>query len=193
MSNQVPKIDCLPGADCGVVDWDGELKASDGLLRELVRKRLSGREESAVDDIMQEVAIAAHTLPSGKVAPESAGAWLRQVAVNKVRDLWRKVERRDRLQCEFGQVDENAPRSPYEWVMAMEETQLIDGALDQLSPEERRLLERKYLERLSCREISIEEGMKEKAVEYRLGKARQTMRALLKKMIESPELTKNEQ
>lgn len=186
MSDQFPKTISRPGSGHSVVDWDRALKDYNQMLRQLVSKRLTGRGESAVDDVLQEVAIAAHAAPKGSVAPEKVEAWLKQVAVNKVKDLWRKVERKDRLQADLHQEEittKQQPDSPFEWVMTVEQTALIHEALDQLSDDERRAMEKKYLGGQSCSQIAREEGLKEKAVEYRLGKARKTMRTILEKIL----------
>lgn len=186
MTNRVSETVSHSSADQSVVDWDRALRDYSQPLRKLVSARLSGRGESAVDDVLQEVVLAAHAAPEGSVAPENTEAWLKQVAINKVRDLWRKLERKDRLMAGLAQgesIDLSNTRSPFEWVMAIEQTQLINQALDQLSEDERRIIEKKYLDGQSCGDIALEEGMKPKAIEYRLKKAREAMRSILNEVL----------
>ncbi len=172
--------------DSGLVNWSDALVSHRVELNNLVRKRLSGAGEGAVDDILQEVALTAHSEAGETVSPGSEQAWLRQVAINKVKDYWRRIERRGALEHKYstdGGASGSISKSPYEWVMALETTEVINTALDQMSADEREALIRKYLEGQTCREIAQSDGVPEKTIEYRLKKARQTMRAILTKFI----------
>lgn len=192
MPDHIPQIASLDRADRLVVNWDFALAEHDQTLRRLVSKRLSGRAESAVEDVLQEVALAAHSTPPDAVASERVESWLKQVAINKVRDMWRKIERKDRLQSglqQEGDIQGSPSPSPFEWVMVVEQTELITKALSQLPCEEQRAMKMKYLEGQSCSEIAREEGMNAKAVEYRLSKARKTMRSVLGRLLEKDQPT----
>lgn len=192
MPDHFPQTASLDRADQLVVNWDFALAEHDQTLRRLVSNRLSGRGESAVEDVLQEVALAAHATPAGSVASEKVESWLKQVAINKVRDMWRKIERKDRLQSglrQEGDLQSPASPSPFEWVMEIEQAELITRALNQLSGEEQRAMKMKYLEGQSCGEIAREEGVNAKAVEYRLSKARKTMRSILGRLLEKDQPT----
>jgi RNA polymerase sigma-70 factor (ECF subfamily) len=67
--------------------------------------------------------------------------------------------------------------------------ELMEAGLAELTPDERALLERKYFEGDSVREIAAAEGLTEKATEARLGRARQKLRALVTAQLrhEAPE------
>ena len=157
MSEQFPKTVPHDRAGQFEVDWDLALAEHAETLRRLISNRLAGRGESAVDDVLQEVALAAHFAPAGSVAPDKVEPWLKQVAINKVRDLWRKIERKDRLQSglqDESQTGSSPAPSPFEWVTVVEQTKLVTEALNELSGEEQRALKMKYLEGRSCQEIA---------------------------------------
>lgn len=75
---------------------------------------------------------------------------------------------------------ESIEPTPYEWVLQIEETQQISDALNQLPDEQRLLLEKKYLQGATCESLSKLLGKSLKSIEYRLAKARQSLRNLLK-------------
>ncbi len=180
------ELEALPERESGRVDWGRALEDHEAELRNLVRKRLAGSGEGAVDDVLQEVAIAAHSQGGLKVSLGSEKAWLRQVAINKVKDYWRRTERRGALDQKYrSEKGASAPEveSPYEWVLALETSKVVEGALAQIGEEERDALVQKYLQGRSCRDIAEGEGLPEKAIEYRLKKARETMRTILTKLI----------
>lgn len=167
------------------VDWKQVLESQHTELENLIRTKLSGAGEGAVDDILQEVAIVAHSESGESVSSGSEKAWLRQVALNKVKDYWRRTERRGLLDHKYstdGEPSESSGESPYEWVMALETSDAIVTALSQMNEDEREALVKKYLDGQTCREIAHSAGVPEKAIEYRLKKARQTLRTMLKKL-----------
>ena len=169
-----------------MIDWEGELAHHGKELRGLIRKKLAGAGESAEDDIFQEVSIAAHSQAVGEVEPERVKAWLNKVAIYKVKDYWRKVERKATLDGQYardGELTGGGGDSPYEWVMALERSELVVEALGRLAEEERVALTRKYLGGQTCGEIARSEGLSEKMIEYRLKKAREGLRKVLVKFL----------
>ena len=64
-------------------------------------------------------------------------------------------------------------------------SQMLSAGLEHLEPEERLLLESKYLDQTSVRDIAAELGLGEKAVESRLTRARLKLKALLLKGLNS--------
>ena len=148
----------------------------------LVAAKLNGEGEAAIDDVMQELAIATQANGLGSVERSKVGAWLRQVATRKVQDYWRREGRRRSL---HGRLVENhdpaseGAGSPYEWVVSLERSQAIAEALRGLDEEDRLILEQKYLHGRSYEEIAQASKLSIKAVEYRLARARQAMRRRL--------------
>src|SRR4051794_2624022 len=76
---------------CGI-DWAAALAAHDRWLRIAVLARLGERQ--AVDEVMQEVALAAVTQRSPLADPSKIGAWLHRLAVRQSLLYRRRVGRR---------------------------------------------------------------------------------------------------
>ncbi len=155
-------------------------------LRDLVKSRLRGRGEHAVDDVLQEVAIAVQNAEGlAEIGEKGFAAWLRRVAIYKVNDHWRGAARREGLQSRYQDSASNEREmvgSPFEWVARIERSDLVTRELAALSEKDRRLLEMKYLQGLSYRDIAQTEGTTEKSIEYRLTQARKILRKKLFKL-----------
>ncbi len=171
------------------VNWGVFMESQGEVLRAFIRSRMLGAGESEVEDVFQEVSMVAHSDGARGILEKNAGSWLRGVAANKVRDYWRKVERRGKLEKKVGENVREAANevregwSPFDWVMHLERSDYLSEAIGGLDRKSRRVLERKYLEGASCKTIARDEGMKEKAVEYLLKKTRDRLRAVLEKLI----------
>ena len=74
------------------IDWAAALAAHDRWLRIAVLARLGERQ--AVDEVMQEVALAAMTQRSPLADPSKIGAWLHRLAVRQSLLYRRRVGRR---------------------------------------------------------------------------------------------------
>jgi RNA polymerase sigma factor (sigma-70 family) len=151
-----------------------------GELRAQISRQLAGEGEEAIEDVLQEVALALHQ--AGDTTLENSSAWLRQVAAHKVQDYWRRVERRRKLRSRLTELsDAEAPLepSPFEWVISLESTRDLRAALGRLPAEERTLLEDKYLREQSYEQLAASRQVSVKAIEYRLLRARQAIRQLL--------------
>jgi RNA polymerase sigma-70 factor (ECF subfamily) len=148
-------------------------------LRVLVARQLSGEGEEAIEDVLQEVALAFHAADAIEPDAGKQDAWLRQVAAHKVQDYWRRVERRRRLRTRLTELsDAGTPLepSPYEWVISLESTRELRAALEQLSEDDRTLIEDKYLRDQSYQQLAASRKMSVKTIEYRLLRARQAIR-----------------
>lgn len=153
-------------------------------FRSVIGSKIGAANRDAVDDILQEIALAASAAKVTAIAnPKS---WLRQVLNHKVADFWRKEGSRRRL---TKAVQDNPQcsvippiSSPYEWVLHLENRENLSRALIQLPEEDRELLKRKYLRSESCKEISVAMGISTKALEYRLDRARKNLRKQLNEL-----------
>ena len=63
---------------------------------------------------------------------------------------------------------------------------LLEESLDELKPEDRRLIENKYLDGETVRELSALAGLSEKAVESRLLRLRRHLRARIMEKLRTP-------
>jgi RNA polymerase sigma-70 factor, ECF subfamily len=161
------------------IDWQAALAQHDRWLRTVVLARV--REPQAVDEVMQEVALAAvrQAAPladSGKIAP-----WLYRLAVLQALLYRRKCGRRRRLVGRYGeQVDrsEGTPPTldPLSWLLAQERRALVQQALSMLTPRDAELLLLKYTENWNYHQIAAHVGISHAAVEARLHRARARLR-----------------
>jgi RNA polymerase sigma-70 factor (ECF subfamily) len=162
-------------------DWSVLLSAHDRWLRRVVTARL--REGQAVDEVMQEVALAAVAQGSPIVNPSRVVGWLYRLAVRQVLLYRRKAGRRralvDRYARERGPSGEDPGGSPLSWLLHDERRSLVHQALRRLPPRDADLLVLKYAEGFSARELAERLGVKTAAIEARLHRARGRLRAEL--------------
>lgn len=167
-----------PGESRQQRDVPGILAQHGRWLRTIVFARL--REPPAVDEVLQEVALA---LVHGKSLPDEGATapWLYRVAVRQSLLYRRKLGRRRKLQDRFTEAlppVEHDPRSPdpLAWLLADERRQLIRTALAKLMPRDVEMLLLKYTEDWNYQQIADHLGISHAAVESRLHRARARLR-----------------
>lgn len=165
-----------------IVDWRAALGEHDRWLRTVIMARLG--EYQAVDDVMQEVALAAveqrsPLLDASKVAP-----WLYRLAITQAllyrrrRGRWRKLAIGYAQKVQPQEADARSV-NPLDWMLADERSQLVRKALTQLCRRDAEILMLKYSEDWSYHDIAGHLGIGHSAVEARLHRARQRLRVLL--------------
>ena len=156
-------------------NWSDQFDQHARWLRTVIFAR-SGGDRDAVDEVLQEVALAAVRRPPrdlAKLAP-----WLYQTAVRQALQYRRRAgrrKRRERVAAERECVDNNRA-SPLDWVLADERSQIVKQALQMLRPADREILLLKYTEDWTYRQLADHLGMSESAVESRLHRARAALR-----------------
>jgi RNA polymerase sigma-70 factor (ECF subfamily) len=99
--------------------------------------------------------------------------WLRAVGRNAARDAGRKQRRYSALLERFTRISPSAvPAAGHENSLAA----ALEESVSELEPEDRLLIEGKYLDGQSVRELSALAGLTEKAVESRLLRLRRRLR-----------------
>jgi RNA polymerase sigma-70 factor (ECF subfamily) len=161
------------------LDWSALLAQHDRWLRTIVYSRLRDRE--AVEDVMQEIALAAVRQAAPLTDGSKAAPWLYRLAVRQVLLYRRKMGRRRRLLDRYvsrtGASEESfGDADPLQWLMARERRGMIRQALDKLNPRDAEILLLKYTEDWSYIEIAKHLGVSHSAVEARLHRARQKLR-----------------
>ena len=162
------------------IDWQAALAQHDRWLRTVVIARV--REPQAVEEVMQEVALAAvkQSAPladAGKVAP-----WLYRLAVLQALLYRRKCGRRRRLndryseRVQHGDGEMSSPSDPLSWLIAEERRSLIRRALSQLVRRDAEILLLKYTENWNYHQVAAHLGISHAAVEARLHRARSRLR-----------------
>jgi RNA polymerase sigma-70 factor (ECF subfamily) len=163
------------------LDWGSTLAEHERWLRRVVASRLG--EAQAVDEVMQEVALAAVTQRSGLDNPARLAVWLYRLAVRHVLMYRRKTGRHRGLlgryaARQFVSEFDRSP-SPLGWLVHEERRLIIQGALGRLPPRDAELLVLKYAEGFAARELADRLGVTVATIETRLHRARGRLRAEL--------------
>jgi RNA polymerase sigma factor (sigma-70 family) len=109
---------------------------------------------------------------------EAFWSWLKVVARNAARDGGRKKHRYLGLLQKFAlhsQSSAAGPSSPEGLVLG----EVLEESLAELPPQDRHIIESKYLQGLTVRELAADTGLTERAVESRLLRLRQRIRELI--------------
>jgi RNA polymerase sigma-70 factor (ECF subfamily) len=164
------------------IDWPSELAAHDRWLRTVVATRL--REPEAVEEVMQEVALAAVRQAAPLADPAKVAPWLYRLAVRQALLFRRQCGRRRRLTNRYAErwtaVEHTASSpSPLDWLLRAERRQLVQNALQQLAPRDAQILLLKYGEGWGYHRIAAHLGVSHSAVETRLHRARNRLRTEL--------------
>jgi RNA polymerase sigma-70 factor, ECF subfamily len=167
------------------VDWGAALAVHQGWLRRVVASRLG--EPQAVDEVMQDVALAAVSQRSPLQNPARVAVWLYRLAVRHVLIYRRKSGRRrsliDRYAIRAGVGEIDGALSPLGWLERDERQQLVQEALRCLPPRDAELLMLKYAEGCSARELAERLGVTINTIEARLHRARRRLRVQLASVV----------
>ncbi|MCU0962446.1 MAG: RNA polymerase sigma factor [Pirellulaceae bacterium] len=165
-----------------VIDWQAALASHDRWLRTVVATRL--REPEAVDEVMQEVALAAVRQAAPLSDPGKVAPWLYRLAVRQSLLFRRKCGRQRRLTNRYAErlpAEDQWPTAPnpLDWLLRAERCQLVRDALERLAPRDAQILLLKYGEGWNYHRIAAHLGVSHSAVETRLHRARQRLRMAL--------------
>jgi RNA polymerase sigma-70 factor (ECF subfamily) len=130
------------------------------------------RDTNAGQDVLSETFLAAIRGLKNEATTENIAGWLTGIARNKLADWYRQREK---------SASSEAERVPRETSSASE---VVADVLDALSAEERVVLEWKYLDRRTVREIAQRLGRTEKGVEALLYRARNAFRTAYETALE---------
>jgi RNA polymerase sigma-70 factor (ECF subfamily) len=164
------------------VDWPRELAAHAPWLRAVIASQ--GVEPGAVEDVFQEVAAAAIEQRAPLADAAKSRAWLYRLAVIQSARHRRRWARRRRHETKFAQELERTASDeghdiPVVWLLSQERRELLRAALGRLPCDDAELLRLKYFENRSYRDLAVQLGISEKAVDSRLHRARQRLRSQL--------------
>lgn len=161
------------------LDWQALLAEHDRWLRTIVYARVG--EPQAVDDVMQEVALAAVRQKSPLSDPAKVAPWLYRLAVRQSLMYRRRQGRRRKLSDNYSRQvctsEPDASRSdPLGWLLADERRRLVRVALTRLPKRDAEILLLKYGEDWSYQELAQRMGISSSAVQARLHRARNRLR-----------------
>jgi RNA polymerase sigma factor (sigma-70 family) len=164
------------------IDWQQVLAEHERWLRTVIYTRVG--EPQAVEEVLQEVSLAAVRQKAPISDPTKVSAWLYRLAVMQTLLYRRKQGRRRKLIDRYAQRNrpaegDNRQPDPLQWLLSEERREKVRAALKQLPPRDAEILLLKYTEDWSYRELSDRLGVSESAVEARLHRARQRLRVEL--------------
>lgn len=167
------------------IDWQAALAQHDRWLRTVVLARL--REWQAVDEVLQEVALAAVKQSAPLADASKVAPWLYRLAVRQALLYRRKCGRRRRLIGRYAEqtqpAEDAAPATnPLGWLVAEERRGIVRKALAELPARDAEILLLKYTEDWNYHQIADRLGISHAAVEARLHRARARLRQQLAAM-----------
>lgn len=166
------------------IDWGEAIERHRGWLSTIVHARLADRQ--AAEDVIQEVALAAIGQTSRPEDPAKIAPWLYRIALRKVINHHRTTGRRRRLMegvaCSGLVPQEASGSEPGEWLVKQESESAVAIAMNQLAPSEKEILLLKYTEGWGYQELANHLGVSVKTIEYRLLKARKSLRANIERL-----------
>jgi RNA polymerase sigma-70 factor (ECF subfamily) len=163
------------------IDWPAALAQHKSWLRTVALARLG--EPQAVDEVLQEVALAAVRQAAPIADASKVAPWLYRLAVRQTLLYRRKCGRRRRLTDRYGeQLRGGDPGGrgevldPLGWLLAEERRAQVRRALAVLAPRDAEILLLKYTEHWNYHQIAAHLGVSHSAVEARLHRARRRLR-----------------
>jgi RNA polymerase sigma factor (sigma-70 family) len=177
-----PRPNPQAGVDAGGIDWSAVLAEHERWLRTIVGARVG--EPQAVDEVMQEVLLAAVRQRAPIADRSKMAPWLYRLAVRQTLLYRRKQGRKRKLVDRYarrfrpGEADRRQD-DPLDWLLAEERSRQVRRAVARLAKRDAELLLLKYTEDWSYRNLAEHLGISESAVETRLHRARQRLRAEL--------------
>jgi RNA polymerase sigma factor (sigma-70 family) len=164
------------------VDWQAALAEHESWLRTVIRARLG--EPQAVDEVMQEVSLAAVKQSSPLADASKVAPWLYRLAVTQSLLYRRKMGRRRKLTDRYAERNrpkegDNRESDPLDWLLSQERRTKIREAMDRLPRKDTEILLLKYSEDWSYHQLAEHLGISHSAVESRLHRARGKLRTEL--------------
>ncbi|MGQ9761121.1 MAG: RNA polymerase sigma factor [Thermogutta sp.] len=170
-----------------LLDWGKLLREHERWLRAVIFARV--REPQVVEDVLQEVALAAVEQKAPIQDPEKVSQWLYRLAVlNSLMFRRRQGRRRKwiRRYTEDRKPQVNGDHDPLGWLISCERREMVQEALNRLSSKDVEILLLKYGQDWRYEDIAQHLGITTSAVQTRLFRARQRLRDELARMSVSP-------
>lgn len=161
------------------IAWHTVLAQHDRWLRTVVLARVG--EALAVDEVMQEVALAAVRQQAPLVDPSKVAPWLYRLAITqsllhrRKQGRWRKLTTRYAQRVRPSEHD-NRTLDPLQWLLADERQAMVREAIGRMPRRDVEILLLKYTENWSYEQLAQRLGTSESAVESRLHRARARLR-----------------
>jgi RNA polymerase sigma-70 factor (ECF subfamily) len=172
----------IPSSGPARIDWQAVLAENERWLRTVIYTRVG--EPQAVEEVLQEVSLAAVRQKSPISDPTKVSAWLYRLAVMQTLLYRRKIGRGRKLIDRYAEryrpvESDNRQPDPLGWLLSEERRAQVRTAMSRLGRRDAEILLLKYAEDWSYRELADRLGVSESAVEARLHRARQRLRTEL--------------
>jgi RNA polymerase sigma factor (sigma-70 family) len=139
---------------------------------------------SDVDDVVQDVFVAALGGWARFRGDCSARTWLTRIALNKCRSFGRRRWLRERLFAAWQTNAESTAPIAVRPTESQEVAEHVRHAVKQLRQRDREVIVLHYLEQLSAADVAAVLGIRRNAVEVRLTRARQRLKEILRRELE---------
>ena len=167
-----------PGLGEAPIDWRVALNENRAWMRTVIRCRISNKH--AVDDLMQEIALAVLKQDSRPPTSEKVAPWLYQLIIRHAATFQRQSGRQKRLINGFAQhnsaLGESLECAPLKWLLVCEQRDAVASVTDELAPEDREILVLKYTEGWTYAQLAQHMGESVNTIEYRLVRAKRLLR-----------------
>lgn len=149
-------------------------------LRTVVRGRL--QDPDAVDDVLQEIALAVSQHHLRPTEQEKVAPWLYRVAIRQCLQQRRRMGRYRRFvenYSTYADLFRDSPRQPVDWLLDDEQRQSVREALERLPDLDREILLLKHTQGWTYQQLADHLGVTVHTIEYRLLQARRRLRSEL--------------
>lgn len=161
-------------------DWGPCLAEHERWIRAVILARTG--EPQAVDEVWQEVSLAAIEQRAAIADYQKAPAWLHRLAVIRSIRYRRQCARQRKRLARFAAQSNghaSAADDPFQWLLGKERQELVRRALAEIAGRDAEILMLKYHERWSYRRIAMLLEISESAVDARVFRARDRLRRAL--------------
>ena len=165
-----------------MIDWEAVLCEHESWLKTIIGARVG--ESAAVEEVWQEVSLAAIKQQSPIQDAARVTPWLYQLAVRQSLLHRRKIGRRRKLVERYVErvmpvTHDHCEQNPLELLLADECHEQVRQALETINEDDREILLLKYVHEWSCRDMADILGLTVSAIQARLHRARQRLRDIL--------------
>ncbi|MDG2223678.1 MAG: RNA polymerase sigma factor [Rubripirellula sp.] len=163
------------------IDWEAELPLHREWMVQIARSRLGDLHGS--EDVVQDVILSAVRQNPRLDSFTNLRGWLYQAVVRRIADHLRTRYRQTRVIDELAEREtEPVSETGWSWLLVEEQCDSLAVAIKKLSQQDRELVMLKFTQNWSYRQLGERFGIAERAIEYRLVRAKLQLRAELQKL-----------
>lgn len=130
--------------------------------------RLLNNDRERAEDFLQEVFLKVLNSADSFDATKSVSTWLYTIATNLCRNEWRNTSNRQRLMKTFEPWEHHSSKTVNEKIDEQYRNKLLNAVMNELDFEDREILQLRFQQELSIREIAIIASLPEGTVKSRI-------------------------